>query len=167
MKTIIITSVSTFIRQRSASQSFPLAAWLNGALVGSTCHMGGSTGGGWGGGGVVVWWGRKESCSSKLTFLQHPSPTPFPTSRFSPTWSAREQGSHWDVCTLSCLTLLRIVPKCSFFFFSFHFFFFGSQPFPPFKSFTQLVSPMSKARFDSGNSSWSEENIYRCYTWLY
>lgn len=27
-KTIIITSVSTFIRHRSASQSFPLAAWL-------------------------------------------------------------------------------------------------------------------------------------------
>lgn len=47
MKTItIITSVSTFIRPRSALQSFPLAAALNGALVGSTCHMGGSRGGG-------------------------------------------------------------------------------------------------------------------------
>lgn len=46
MKTTIITSVSAFIRQRSAQQSFPLAAGLNRALVGSTCHMGGSRGGG-------------------------------------------------------------------------------------------------------------------------
>lgn len=69
-KTIIITSVSAFIRHRSASQSFPLAARLNRALVGSTCHMGGSRGG-WGAGG-----GRKESCSSRLTFLQYPSQPP-------------------------------------------------------------------------------------------
>lgn len=48
-----MTSVSTFIRHRSASQSFPLAAWLNRALVGSTRHMGGSRSGvGWGGGGA-------------------------------------------------------------------------------------------------------------------
>lgn len=43
---IIITSVSTFIRQRSASQLFPLAALLNETLVGPTRHMGGSGVGG-------------------------------------------------------------------------------------------------------------------------
>lgn len=50
-KTIIITRVSTFIRHRSAQQSFPLAAWLP---EWSTCWLNSSHGRvkGWVGGGV-------------------------------------------------------------------------------------------------------------------
>lgn len=73
-KTIIITSVSTFIRHRSASQSFPLAAWLNRALVGSTCHMGGSRGG-WGGGSGRGW-GEKGVLFLQANLSSISLPTP-------------------------------------------------------------------------------------------
>lgn len=72
--------------------------------------MGGSRGG-WGGG---CWWGgRKESCSSRLTFLQYPSPPPSQPLVSLQHGLLREQGLHWDFCTLSCFTLLRIVPNRS------------------------------------------------------
>lgn len=84
-RTTVISGVYTFIRAslRWAVISL-LAARLNGALVGSTCHMGGSRGGwGYGGGGGR---GRKESCSFRLTFLQYPYPSsPTPPFFFSPT----------------------------------------------------------------------------------
>lgn len=108
------------------SSHFPLAVcWIEHLLAQLVTWEGQGVGRGWGVEGE-----RKESCSSRLTFLQYSSPPPSQP-LVSPSWSGMEQGLHWTVCTRSCFTLLRIVPNlCRAIFFLP--FLRRAWPFPPF-----------------------------------
>lgn len=161
-KTIIITSVSAFIRPRSASQLFPLAACLNRALVGSTCHMGGSRGGWWGrrglkeeGGGG----GERSLVPPGLTFLQYPSLPPPPN--LSSLSNVVCRGTRFALRLLYTLSASRCselfqIATMVFFFIIIYFIFFSlccnfylkerSGPlffffFPPFKSSANWFLP--------------------------